>query len=142
MQQSVTLLDLIPQRPPMVLVDRFHGIGPDQSSRTTLRVTSQTPFCDGDTLTECGLIEHMAQSAAARVGWLCRESGQPVPIGYIGSVSHFQADRLPLVGETVETDIRVIQEVFDISLVAATSRIGDQTVARCELKIFLSHATR
>lgn len=127
---------LIPQRAPVVMVDAFLGVeGDDSFSELTVR--EDNIFLDGDFLTECGLIEHIAQSAAARVGYVCEQKGIPVPVGFIGSVNKFHIDRLPGIGEKLETVVSVIQKVFQITLVEAKVRIGDDVIAGCRMKIFL-----
>ena len=57
------ILDLIPQRAPIVMVDEFLGIQ-ENLSRTRLTVSKENIFVDNDRMSECGLIEHIAQSAA------------------------------------------------------------------------------
>ncbi|MDR2469314.1 MAG: hydroxymyristoyl-ACP dehydratase, partial [Tannerella sp.] len=59
---------LIPQRPPMVMVDAFYE-GRDTEAVTGLTVRTENLFCDGRHLTESGLIEHIAQSASALSGY-------------------------------------------------------------------------
>lgn len=127
---------LIPQRAPIVMVDAFLGVeGEDSFSEFTIR--EDNIFVDGGFMSECGLIEHIAQSAAARVGYVCEQKGVPVPVGFIGSVNKFFIERLPEVGNRLETVISVIQKVFKISLVEAKVRVGDQVIAGCRMKIFL-----
>ena len=130
------ITDLIPQRPPMVMVDSFDGFD-GESSLTSLTVRDDNIFCDGRELSECGLIEHIAQSAAARTGWQFREEGGPSPVGFIGSVNRFTAGRLPRIGETVRTRLQVLQEVGPVSLIEASSAVDGETVASCRMKIFL-----
>ena len=134
MNSAIT--DLIPQRPPIVMVDELVGVEEDVTT-TRLTVREENIFVDGGIFSECGLIEHMAQSAAARVGYLFRSAGKEIPVGYIGSVNNFALVRLPETGETVETRITVVQEVFNITLVEAVSAVGDEEIASCQMKIFL-----
>ncbi len=63
------LFRLIPQRPPMVMIDRFYGIE-ENTSWSGLTVTPDNLFCRDGVLQETGIIEHIAQSAAARVGYI------------------------------------------------------------------------
>lgn len=128
--------ELIPQRAPIIMVDEFMGVE-DNVSRSGLTVREDNFFLDGDVLTECGLIEHIAQSAAARVGYVCRQMNVPVPIGFIGSVDRFSVDRLPRLGDKILTTITVLQEVMQITLIQATCAIDGQEVAGCRMKIFL-----
>lgn len=128
--------ELIPQRVPIVMVDRLTSIE-EGVSYTELEVRADNLFVERGVLSECGLIEHIAQSAAARIGYLFRTRGEAVPIGYIGSVNQFALGRLPRVGERLTTSIRVLQEVYQVSLVEAEVRSGEEVVASSRMKIFL-----
>ena len=76
-------------------------------------------------------------SAAARVGYLFTEAGKPIPIGYIGSVNNFEIKEFPKVGETIFTNIEVLQEVMGITLIMAHCYINKVEIASCKMKIFL-----
>lgn len=130
------ILALIPQRAPIVMVDEFVGIE-DNVSRTRFAVYNENIFVDDDSLSECGLIEHIAQSAAARVGYIFTSNNKPIPLGYIGSVNDFKLIENPRVGQTIETTIEVIQEVFGITLIAAKCSVEGEEIASCRMKIFL-----
>lgn len=136
----MNILDLIPQRPPILMVDHFDGLTVDGVSLTTYRVPSEGLFVTEGFLTPSGVIEHMAQSAAARIGWLATQQGGSVAIGYIGAIGRFHYHQKPHCGQQITTTIRVVQELFSLSLVQATSRVGDTVVAEGELKIFLNDA--
>lgn len=131
-----SILELIPQRAPIVMVNEFVGIE-GNVSRTRFAVYNENIFVDNGCLSECGLIEHIAQSAAARVGYIFKSNNQPIPLGYIGSVNDFKLVENPRVGETIETTIEVIQEVFGITLIEAHCSIEGREVASCKMKIFL-----
>ncbi len=130
------IIDLIPQRAPIVMVEEFLGIE-ENVSRTRLTVQSDNIFVDDDTLSECGLIEHIAQSAAARVGHIFNTLNRPIPIGYIGSVNDFAISAHAKVGDVIYTTIEVIQEVFNITLIRAVCKVNDVEIATCKMKIFL-----
>lgn len=133
---GMELLDLIPQRPPIVMVDRFFGIN-EEGSYTGLKVESSNLFCSEGRLDECGLTEHIAQSAAVRIGYLYTCKGEAVPVGFIGSVNKMSYYTLPEVGDDLHTCIRVEQEIFDITLISATVRVNGVIIAEGQLKIFL-----
>lgn len=130
------LLALIPQRPPMVLVDRFYGMN-EQGSYTGLRIEASCLFCTDGQMDECGVTEHIAQSAAVRVGYLYRSRGEAIPVGFIGSVNKMTWHALPAVGDELHTTIRVEQEIFDITLISATVEANGRLIAEGQLKIFL-----
>lgn len=131
------ILSLIPQRPPMVMIDRFYGIE-NGVSRSGLQIRPDNLFCAGGHLQVSGIIEHMAQSAAARVGYLYTREGLPVPLGFIGSVEKLTVHSLPAVNTLITTDVTVVQEVFDITLITAAVRNEvNEIVAEGRMKIYL-----
>ena len=130
------ILNLIPQRPPIVMVDSFCGIE-GNCSYSALTITAENIFCQGDELQESGIIEHIAQSAAARIGYLYLQKNEPVPLGFIGSVDKLTLHRLPKIGQELYTEITIIQEVFDITLISACVSAAEEMIAECRMKIFL-----
>lgn len=128
--------ELIPQRPPFVMVDSL--IYCDRTiTRTQLEVRADNIFNDGGHLSTAGICENIAQTCAARLGYLSLASGQPVKLGYIGAISNMQVFRTPVTGETMVTEIKVLQEVFNITLVHAVVKCGDELIAQTDLKIAL-----
>lgn len=134
--QGNDILQLIPQREPIVMVDRFFGII-DKKSFSSLTVTEDNIFCKNGKLTEEGVIEHFAQSAAARIGYIFVQKNEVVPIGFIGSVSKFSLHNFPQIGEEIKTVVTIIQEVGNITLARVKSWVDDMPIADGELKIFL-----
>ncbi|WP_455971870.1 hydroxymyristoyl-ACP dehydratase [Bacteroides congonensis] len=130
------ILGLIPQRPPIVMVDSFFGIE-ENCSYSGLTVTSDNIFCEAGKLQEPGIIEHIAQSAAVRIGFIYTRQGAQVPLGFIGSVDKLKIYNLPEVGIKLFTEITVVQEVFDITLVSAQVKAGEELIAECRMKIFI-----
>lgn len=134
--QGEGILNLIPQRPPIVMVDTFYGIEND-CSYSGLTITPDNIFCQEGKLQEAGIIEHIAQSAAARIGYIYLQKDEPVPLGFIGSVDKLTIHNLPEIGQILSTEITIIQEVFDITLVSACVSTPDKVIAECRMKIFL-----
>lgn len=130
------LFRLIPQRPPMVMIDCFYGIE-ENVSYSGLTVGPDNLFCRNGVLQETGIIEHIAQSAAARVGYIYMLRKEPVPLGFIGSVEKMQIFRLPSAGAELCTGITIVQEVFDITLITTQVKENDELLAECRMKIYL-----
>lgn len=135
-------LELIPQRPPMVLVDRFEGIDAEGIDAEGVSTTGYTVvpaglFVAGGRMSECGIIEHMAQSAAARIGWCCRAEGRPVPVGFIGAVSRLELHDLPRTGVHLRTRLRIVQEIGPLSLAEVRTEADGRPLAEGNLKIYL-----
>lgn len=131
------IIDLIPQRDPIVMVDKFVGIT-NGISETQLTIKNDNIFVENDCFTEFGLIEHIAQSAAARVGYICRNENKPISIGYIGAISNMEIVFLPKINDMLETRIEILQEVFNITLIKAESFTDGWLAASCQMKIFLN----
>lgn len=134
--QGEGILNLIPQRPPIVMVDSFYGLEND-CSYSGLTITSDNIFCQDGKFQEAGVIEHIAQSAAARIGYIYLQRNEPVPLGFIGSVDKLTLHSLPEVRENISTEIIIIQEVGDITLISARVSTSDRMIAECRMKIFL-----
>lgn len=130
------IFNLIPQRPPIVMIDSFFGIEENRSF-SGLTITADNIFCEAGKLQETGLIEHIAQSAAARIGFIYTQKGEEVPLGFIGSVDKLKVYSLPDVGMKLFTEITIVQEVFDITLISAQVKAGEELIAECRMKIFI-----
>lgn len=128
------ILKLIPQRPPFVMVDRLTTCGGDEAT-TELTVRADNILVDDGKLTPTGLMENMAQSCAARLGWLNVNSGKEVQIGVIGEVRNCRFLRTPSVGERLTTTIRIVEDLGTITLASATVAVGDEEIASCRMKI-------
>ena len=55
--------------------------------------------------TEPGLLENIAQTAAARAGYEAKKENEPVRVGYIGAVKNFEVFDLPGLHDMIETEI-------------------------------------
>lgn len=82
-------------------------------------------------------MENIAQTCAARIGYVNLSKNEAVKIGVIGSVSNYEVFRLPKVGEVIITSVEVIEELLQITLVNAVVKCGDETLAQATMKIAL-----
>ncbi|MDR2359215.1 MAG: hydroxymyristoyl-ACP dehydratase [Prevotellaceae bacterium] len=131
------ITEYIPQRSPIVMVDTLFGID-GEYAYTGLTIAPDNIFVENGRLTEPGIIEHIAQSCALRVGYTCKQQCLPAPVGYIAAVKNMVFTAFPAVGEPLVTTVKILQEVLDITLAAAEVHCGDKLVATCEMKIFLN----
>ena len=134
--EDITLRELIPQRPPFVMIDRLLSCN-NVVTITELEVRDDNLFIAGDRFSAEGLMENIAQTCAARMGYINLSNGNTVKIGVIGAVSNFDVYRTPKVGEQIVTTIEVQEELFQITLVKAFIRCGDELMAEANMKIAL-----
>ena len=136
--EQIPISELLPQRPPFVFVDRLLYYDPTVT-RTGFRVPEKGLFVEDGRFRTAGLIEHMAQSSAARIGYVSRYVLHvPVRIGYIGNVRKLEVFRNPAAGQLLETTVTLREEIFGITLTDVEVRCGDELVARASLKTALS----
>lgn len=129
-------MTLLPQRPPMVMVDRLLHCDP-VVTETELTVRADNIMVDDGRLSACGLIENIAQTCAARMGYINLSSGKEVRVGVIGALRDMEIHSLPPVGSTIKTRIEVSDEVFGMTLAQAESRCGDTLLTSGTIKIAL-----
>ncbi len=126
----------IPQKPPMVMVDRLVDIV-DKTTVTSFLIREDNVFCENGEFREPGLIENMAQTAAAGVGAKPGNLEGQAPLGFIGGIRNLKIDGFPKVGQEIITRITVQHEVFDATIVQGEIFLDNRVIAACELKIFL-----
>jgi predicted hotdog family 3-hydroxylacyl-ACP dehydratase len=134
---EIDIRGILPQRPPFDFVDRLVRYD-DRETVTAFTVPAEHLLVEDGHLTASGILEHMAQSSAARIGYLCKYILHvPVRIGYIGAIRRFRVHRLPAVGETLTTTVILVEDVFGISLADVTVRVGEDLIAEAALKTAL-----
>lgn len=127
-------LELLPQRPPFVMIDHLTGYD-ERATTTRLLVAADNIFVERGEMLASGLVENIAQTCAARLGYYNLISGQPVKIGYIGAVSNLHVERQARVGETLTTTITVEEEVMGMTLASATVAANGETIVTASIKI-------
>lgn len=130
------LYKLIPQRKPIVMIDTFF-CADEESAETGLHIQSDNIFCKRGFLREPGMIEHVAQSAAAFAGYAPYIKGESPKLGFIGEVKKFKIFRLPKIGEFLHTCLRVMGEAAGVTLISAVTKSDEEVLATCQMKIFI-----
>ena len=134
---EIAIEGILPQREPFLFVDRLVHYD-DREAVTALTVPAEHLLVEDAHLTASGILENMAQSSAARIGYQCKYILHvPVRIGFIGAIRKFRVHRLPAVGETLTTSIILREDVFGITLTDAVVRVGEEIIAEAALKTAL-----
>lgn len=134
--EGPALAQLLPQRSPFVMIEQLVSAVEGRTvSRYQVRASSIL-FADG-VFTEAGLIENIAQTAAAGVGFSYQQLQKPTPIGYIAAVKDLRIHKLPTEGSELTTEVIVKNQVLDFTIIQGLVRAGDTTLAECEMRIFV-----
>jgi predicted hotdog family 3-hydroxylacyl-ACP dehydratase len=128
---------LLPQQEPFVMVGCLIQID-EKSFATETQVKAENIFVDDGCLSASGLIENIAQTCAARIGFVNKYILQKgIQIGFIGAVRNLEILSLPQVGQTITTKVEVVEEVFGMTLAKATVTCEGETLVTTEMKIAL-----
>ena len=136
--EKIDVRELLPQQPPFVMVDSLLHFD-EQITSTAFEVRDDNIFVDNGVLNACALAENIAQTCAARLGFVNKYIlKRAIQIGFIGSIRNMEVLRCPAVGELLTTTIVVREQIMGLTLVDATIKAGDETMATAEMKIALS----
>ena len=134
---SIPMPELLPQRPPFVVVDSLWHFD-NEKTETVFTVDGSCIMVEDGHLAPMGLIENMAQTCAARLGYINYINRKRIKIGFIGAIRNMAITRLPRVGEMLHTVVSVKDEVFEMTLADATVMCDGVAIATAEMKIALS----
>lgn len=135
------ITDLLPQRDPIVMIDSLISQN-ETTTVTTFEVLASNIFIRDNELQEGGILENIAQSAAARAGYFYKLRNQTPPMGFIGAITKVLIERYPTIGETLRTSIEMKSEVFNITLIKGTTYIDNEQIAECEMKIVIDDSKK
>jgi len=132
-------MNYIPQRPPFVMVGEICSVT-EQQIITRFLIEKENILLQDNCLSVSGLLENIAQSAAAQAGFASIKNGNKVPMGFIGAISKVQVNKLPLVGNIIETSVKIVQEVFGITLISGEVIHNEEILISCQLKIMIDQS--
>jgi 3-hydroxyacyl-[acyl-carrier-protein] dehydratase len=135
--QGDDLLKYIPQRAPFVMVDKLY-VAEDNSIISGLSISDKNILTEDSFFQESGLIENMAQTCALYAGYKANELGKDAPVGFIAGIKNVVIDKLPSVGEDINTKIEIVNELMNMQIaMASVHDLNGAQIASCELRIFI-----
>ena len=139
LKEAVTgsaLAALLPQKYPFVFLTALTDVS-EMDATSTFKIDAAQVLCDNGMLNASGLIENIAQTSAAKLGYECNRDHKKVPLGFIAEVKDFVCIRLPAVGDEITTHMKIENKVFDITIVSGTVILNGEKIASCKMKIFI-----
>jgi predicted hotdog family 3-hydroxylacyl-ACP dehydratase len=131
-------MDLIPQGIPFVFVDSLIYID-DKTSHGVFKILSDNIFVKSGFYSASGMVESMAQTAAAGTGYLSRKNHKRIPLGYIGAVQKLEVFDWPHSNAEIIMEINLITNILQVSLVSGIVKYREKVMTSCEMKIFVNH---
>ncbi|OKS88902.1 3-hydroxyacyl-ACP dehydratase [Mucilaginibacter polytrichastri] len=131
-------IPLIPQKAPFVMVDQLL-FADETTARCSFIIKADNPLISDGLFQESGLLENIAQTAAAHAGYRAIAENKPVAAGFIGAVKDLEVFALPKTGDELLTEITVEDQVFEVTVISGKVWCNDQMLASCEMKIFVQH---
>jgi len=133
--RQIDVHTILPQQEPFVMIGQIEHFDMKEVTTST-EIPASNIFVDNGTLSASGVIENIAQTCAARIGYINQYiTKKGVQIGFIGAVKNFIIESLPKVGEKIYTTVTIDEEVFGMLLATANVSTADRTVATTEIKI-------
>jgi predicted hotdog family 3-hydroxylacyl-ACP dehydratase len=135
---DIDILKIIPQRPPFVMVDRLLYVSEDTACAEFI-VTEDNIFVEDGILSEAGVVENIAQTCAAGLGYanvyLLKNT---VKLGFLAALRDVIFNGLPKIGEKMLTQIIIIERVYSMTIIEANVNIQNEQIASGNMKIFIT----
>jgi predicted hotdog family 3-hydroxylacyl-ACP dehydratase len=136
--RNIDVHELLPQQEPFVMIDTLVDVS-ETETITETNVSSSNLFVESDKFSACGLIENIAQTCAARIGYVNKYVlKKGIQLGFIGAIRNLQIYRLPPVGTTIITKVTIMEDVFGMTLATAVVSTNDIIWAEGEMKIAIN----
>lgn len=133
--KKTDVLQFIPQRPPIVMVDGL--LTNDKlECESFFQLTKKNIFCSDGYFSEIGLVENIAQTAALKAGFEAWQKNEKVKVGFIGAVKNLKVFRLPMDDQKLKTTITVKHNFGNITIIKGEIRSENDLLAEAELSIF------
>ena len=108
----------------------------DTRTTTSFEIRDNNLFLSADRLTSCGVIENIAQTCAARIGYINKYIlKRDITAGVVAAIKKFEIHEWPHIGDVITTDVEVQAEAFGMMLAMATVRLDGKEIATAEVKM-------
>lgn len=132
---SIDVHTLLPQQEPFVMIGQLKHFE-EKNVVSITEVKEDNIFVCNGKMQANGLVENIAQTCAARIGYINKYIlKRGIQIGYIGAIKNLSINALPKVGDIIQTDINVEEELLGMILVSAIIKNGEDLLVNCNLKI-------
>lgn len=133
--RGIDIHTLLPQQEPFVMVGAVTAYD-DSGITTETMIAEDNIFVDEGEFSSTGLMENIAQTCAARIGYVNKYILlRGIQLGFIGAVRKMEVLGHPKVGDTIVTEVIVKEDVFGVILADATVRCCGEVLVTTEIKL-------
>lgn len=138
--RTVDVHGILPQQEPFVMIDKLVHFEMNTSTTETM-VKETNIFVDNGCFSASGMIENIAQTCAARIGFYNKYIlHNEVQIGFIGAISKYMIHKLPKVGQMISTKVDILEEIFGMTLAQASITCEGEVIVTAEVKLAVRNA--
>jgi predicted hotdog family 3-hydroxylacyl-ACP dehydratase len=128
--------DLIPHRPPMVMIDRLTYAN-ENSAGGMLFIKESNVFCHDGHLQEAGLIEFIGQTAAAYAGYFQLSANKEIKPGFISAIKNLVINSLPELYTEILSEIKIENELLGYTLITGKVIQNNSVIAEGEVRTLI-----
>ena len=130
--------ELLPQQSPFTMIDCLTKFD-EKITETSFEVRNDNIFVENGKLNACALAENIAQTCAARLGYVNKYIlKKDVQIGFIGAIKNLSVVETPSVGDILTTRIEVLQDIMGVTLVDAQIVCNNKVIVKAQMKIAIA----
>lgn len=130
--------ELLPQQSPFIMIDCLTKFD-KKITETNFEVRNDNIFVENGKLNACALAENIAQTCAARLGYVNKYIlKKDVQIGFIGAIKNLSVVETPSVGDILTTRIEVLQDIMGVTLVDAQIVCNNKVIVKAQMKIAIA----
>ena len=130
--------ELLPQQSPFIMIDCLTKFD-EKITETSFEVRNDNIFVENGKLNACALAENIAQTCAARLGYVNKYIlKKDVQIGFIGAIKNLSVVETPSVGDILTTRIEVLQDIMGVTFVDAQIVCNNKVIVKAQMKIAIA----
>lgn len=120
----------------MLLIDSL--IYSDKTTTTShFLIKADNIFITNNRFGEPGLIENIAQTAAAGFGYSRKKEGLDIPTGFLGGIRNLKIHDCPHTNSELETTTTIENEVYGMKVVRGEIRVDGRCITECQMKFMI-----
>jgi predicted hotdog family 3-hydroxylacyl-ACP dehydratase len=126
----------LPQQAPFIMVDALIAAD-EKSAMSSFCILAENVLVDEGVFQESGLLENIAQTIALKSGFETAKQHAKPQIGFIVLIKKIELFDLPIIGETIRTNVEIIMKYDAMLVVRGESFVEDRKCCSCEMSLFL-----